>query len=269
VDSQSLQQALRDLDRTFVNFFENRARSPRFKNRRRDWARFLTPQRVNVNDGKVYISKVGHVRIRQSQPVTEPTKSATFGREADGNWYVSLTVEFKIPDATLPMPEGTNVVGIHLGLIDFARLSGGSEAIPAPRFYRKAQRKLREAQRTFCRRQLGSKRKAKARIKVARVHQMTTNQRSDFLHKLTTGLVPRRAGGLCMEDLSVCGLARTKLAKSFTDAAMGEFRRQLTYKATWNRKRSVVIDRYFPSSKLCNVCGAYALRLPLDLRVRC
>jgi putative transposase len=265
VDSQALQQALKDLHRAFVNFFQKRARYPRFKSRKRDGARFRIPQRVTVRDAKASIPKVGQVRIRQSQAVAEPTKSATFRRQADGHWYVTLTVEFEMPDVALPMPESAKVVGIDLGLIDFARLSDGSEAIPTPRFYRKAQRKLRKAQPTFCRRQPGSKRKAKARTRVARVHQKTANQRSDFLHKLTTDLV-RRYDGLCIEDLSVRGLARTKLAKSFTDAAMGEFRRQLTYKATWNRKHSVVIDRYFPSSQRCNVCGTLNEALVLSDR---
>jgi putative transposase len=265
VDSQALQQALKDLHRAFVNFFEKRARYPRFKSRKRDQARFRIPQRVAAGDAKVSIPKIGHVRIRQSQKVAEPTKSASFRREADGHWYVSLTVEFEMPAVALPMPDSAQVVGIDLGLIDFVRLSDGSDPIPTPRFYRKAQRKLRKAQRTYCRRKPGSKRKAKARIKVARVHQKTANQRSDFLHKLTTGLV-RQYDGLCIEDLSVRGLARTKLAKSFTDAAMGEFRRQLTYKATWNRKHSVVIDRYFPSSKRCSACGVLNEALALSDR---
>jgi putative transposase len=156
-------------------------------------------------------------------------------------------------------------VGIDLGLIDFATLSDGSDPIPAPKFYRKAQRKLRKAQRTLSRRQRGSKRKAKARIKLAHVHQKAANQRSDFLHKLTTDLVSKY-DGLCIEDLSLRGLARTKLGKSFTDASMGEFRRQLTYKAQWNRKHLVVIDRYFPSSRMCNVCGALNDQLTLSDR---
>jgi putative transposase len=264
-DSQSLQEALRDLDRAFVNFFEKRARFPKFKSRKRDKARFRIPQRVTFAEGKVYVPKVGRVRIRQSQDVAEPTKSATFRREADGKWYVSVVIEFEMPDVTPPLPDPARAVGIDLGLIDFATLSNGSDPIPAPKFYRKAQRKLRKAQRTFSRRKKGSKRKAKARVKVARVHQKTARQRSDFLHKLTTDLI-RDHERVCIEDLSVKGLARTKLAKSFTDAAMGEFRRQLEYKGLWNYKPPVVIDRFFPSSRLCNVCGALNDALTLSDR---
>src|SRR5262249_37502344 len=99
--------------------------------------------------------------------------------------------------------------------------------------------------------------------RLARIHQKIVNQRGDFLHKVTTRLVNDHAG-ICIEDLNVKGLARTKLAKSFADAAMGEFRRQLESKCLWNRKPLVVVDRFFPSSKRCNRCGAInnSLRLP-------
>lgn len=154
----------------------------------------------------------------------------------------------------LPVPESAKIVGIDLGLIDFVTLSDGSDPISAPKFYRKGQEKLRKAQKAVSRRKDGSKRKAKARHAVAKIHQKIANQRGDFLHKLTTDLVGK-FDGLCIEDLSLQGLARTKLAKSFTDASMGEFRRQLTYKAEWNRKHLIVINRFFPSSRRCNVCG--------------
>lgn len=254
-DAQALQQVLRDLDRAFVNFFAKRARFPKFKAKKTDRARFRIPQKIKVIDGKVSVPKIGLVRIRQSMPIELPTKSATFKRDVKGHWFVTLVAEFEIPDVALPPPDPAKFIGIDLGLIDFATLSDGSDPIPAPKFYRKAQVKLRKAQRTFSRRQKGSRRKAKARVKVARVQQKTAEQRKDFLHKLSTRLVGQY-DGLCIEDLCVKALARTKLSKSFTDASMGEFRRQLTYKAGWNRKHLVVVDRYFPSSRLCNACGA-------------
>src|SRR5262249_47723257 len=158
--------------------------------------------------------------------------SATFRRDAQGHWYVSLVVEFEMPDVALPAPDPAKVVGIDLGLKDFATLSDGSEPIPAPKFFRQGERKLRKAQRILSRRQKGSKRRAKDKLRVSKIHQRISNQRGDFLHKLTTDLM-RHHDGLCIEDLSVRGLARTKLAKSFADASMGEFRRQVTYKSAW------------------------------------
>jgi putative transposase len=252
-DSQSLQQTLKDLHRAFTNYFEKRARYPRFKSRKRDPLRFRIPQRVKIEGPYVIIPKVGKVRLFKSMDVDLPTRSATFRRDALGRWYVTLTAEFEMPDVPLPVP--TKAVGVDLGLVDFATLSDGSEPTPAPKFFRKGQRKLKRAQRKLSRSQPGSKRRAKARIAVARIHQKTADQRSDFLHKLTTEFVEDN-DGICIEDLCLKGLARTKLAKSFTDASMGEFRRQLEYKSQWARKRLIVIDRYYPSSKMCNVCGA-------------
>ena len=263
-DSQALQQTLKDLDRAFRNFFEKRARFPRFKSKRRDPLRFRIPQRVKVDGEHVVIPKVGRVRIRKSMDVDLPTKGATFRRNPLGRWFVTLTAEFEMPDAESSAPEPSGVVGIDLGLKDFAVLSDGTR-IPAPKFYRKSQRKLRKAQRVVSRRKPGSRRKAKARISVAKVHQRTSNQRGDFLHKLTTDLV-RSHDGLCIEDLSLKGMARTKLAKSVHDASLGEFRRQLTYKAEWNRKHLAVIDRWFPSSRLCRGCGAINAGLALSDR---
>jgi putative transposase len=263
-DSQALQQTLKDLHRAFANFFAKRARHPRFKSRKRDPLRFRIPQRVKVADGMVYVPKVGFMRIRQSQPVDGATKSATFRRSPTGKWYVTLTAEFEMPDVALPPPDPVKVAGIDLGLIDFATITD-ADPIPAPKFYREAQRRLRRAQRALSRRKPGSRRKAKARLNVARVHERIANQRRDFLHKLTTDLVGSH-DGLCIEDLSLCGLVRTKLAKSFTDASMGEFRRQLTYKSAWNRKHLVVVDRFFPSSRLCRGCGAINHKLTLSDR---
>jgi putative transposase len=122
-DSQALQQVLADLHRAYANFFRKRSRIPRSKSRKRDKARFRIPQRVKIEDGRVYVPEVGWVRIRQSRQVDGQTKSATFRREADGHWYVSLTVEFEMPEVPLPMPTIEQTVGIDLGLIDFVTTS--------------------------------------------------------------------------------------------------------------------------------------------------
>lgn len=263
-DSQALQQTLADLDRAFKNFFEKRARFPRFKSKHRDAPAFRIPQRVKVADGRVYVPKIGWVRIRQSQAIDGTTKSATFKRDACGRWFVALVAAFTMPDVTLALPALAKSVGLDAGLKDFAVLSNG-ERTAAPRFYRKAARKLRRAQRVFCRRQPGSKRRAKAKQCVARVHQHLSDQRRDFLHKLSTNII-RRFDAVFIEDLNLKGLARTKLAKSFNDAAHGEFRRQLEYKSLWNRKHLVAVGRFFPSSKTCHECGAVNDALTLSDR---
>ena len=264
VDSQALQQVLADLLRAYRNFFKKRARFPRFKSKKTDTPRFRIPQRVLVANGKVYIPKIGHVHIRQSRPLEGATKSATFRQDPAGHWHVTLVTEFTMPDTPLLAADQEKVAGVDLGLHDFIVCSDGDRR-PAPKFFRRQQRKLRRAQRQLCRRQKCSKRRLRAKRKVALVHRRIANQRNDFLHKITTDLV-NKYEGVCIEDLNVRGLARTKLAKSMTDASFGEFRRQLEYKAIWNRRHLAAIDRWFPSSKACHRCGCVNESLTLKDR---
>lgn len=261
-DSQLLQQAVRDVDRAFDAFFERRSRFPRFRSKKAGHFAFRIPQRVKVEGGRVYIPKIGWVRVRQSREVEGKIKSATFKRDATGYWYVALTTEFEMPD-TEP-PGSANPVGIDLGLKDLFVLSDGKR-VPAPRFARKADRRLGKVQKNLSRKKPGSRRREKAKHRVARVHRKVSNQRSDFLHKLTTNLT-REYDLLCVEDLSTKGLAKTKLARSILDAAFGEFLRQVEYKAAWNFKRSIRVKRFFPSTKLCSECGTVNPNLTLSDR---
>jgi putative transposase len=268
MDSQLLQQVLADLQRAYVNFFARRARYPRFKSRKRDQRRFRIPQRVRVGGNCVLISKIGRVRLRLSQPAEGTTKSATFKQDATGHWHVSLVVEMQVPVGVLLLPEPTTTVGLDLGLGDVVVPSDGPR-IPAPCFYRRAQRSLRRAQRRHSRRQKGSRNKARARARVARVHQRVANQRLHFCHDLTTKLIKNHQA-VCIEDLNVKGLARTKLAKSFYDAALGQIRRQLLYKGQWYGVHVVVVDRFYPSTQLCHACGFKNTELTLEDRIwRC
>jgi putative transposase len=261
-DSQMLQQAVQDVERAFDAFFKKRSRFPRFRSKKAGHFAFRIPQRVKVEEGKVYVPKIGWVRIRQSREVEGTTKSATFKRDAAGHWYVSLTAEFEMPNVEPPAP--VKPVGVDLGLKDLFVLSSG-ERVPAPKFARKAARKLRKAQKSVSRKKPGSRRREKAKRHVARVHRKVSNQRSDFLHKLTTNLT-QEYDCICVEDPSIKGLAKTKLSRSVLDAAFGEFLRQVEYKAAWNFKRSVKVGRYFPSTKLCSECGTVDPNLTLSDR---
>jgi len=265
MDSQLLQQALADVKRAFTNFFEKRARYPRFKSKRRDTARFRIPQRVTLADGYLMVPKIGRVNVRQSQEIEGTTKSATFKRDACGHWFVSLVSEMEMPAVALPLPSEERTVGVDLGLKD-AVVTSENARVAAPRFYRCAQRKLRRAQRSFSRKAQGSSNKAKARGTVARVHQQIARRRNDFCHKLTTNLV-KGHDAVYMEDLNVKGLARTKLAKSMFDASMGTIRRQLAYKGVWYRTHVVAVGRFYPSSKRCFECGYQHDALTLADRV--
>lgn len=262
VDSQALQESLRDLEKSFTNFFEKRAGFPKFKKKRKSRDAFRIPQRVKIDGERIYCPKVGWIRLRLSQPVTVPTKSATFKRDACGDWFVTLVAEHEVEgQISLPL----KAVEIDLGLKTFATFSGNEPDILIPKFFRKAERVLRKAQRIVSRREKGSTRRQKAKLRVARIHRKVARQRSDFLHKTTTALIANH-DLICIEDLSVKGLAKTKLGKSILDAAFGEFRRQVEYKAAWRGKLVSVIGRFYPSSKLHRICGALKSNLTLSDR---
>jgi putative transposase len=246
-----------------VNFFEGRARFPTFKRAKDERFAFRIPQRVKIEGEQVYCPKIGWIALRLSRPVEGVTKSASFKRDSAGHWHVCLIQEFELPEVALPAPQSP--VGVDLGLIDFATLSNG-EAIPAPKFARRAARRVRLAQRVVSRRKRGSHRRKKAKRQLSRVQQKVAHQRNDFVHKVTTDLVGQ-FDLICIEDLFVKGMARTKLARSVLDAAFGEFRQQLEYKTLWNYQRLVVVDRFFPSSKQCHCCKAVNDELTLSDRV--
>lgn len=263
-NAQSLQQALRDLDKAFSAFFARRSRFPRFKAKKRETPSFRLPAEVKVVDGYLYVPKIGLVAMVLHRPLEGTVKSATFKQEATGAWYVSLVVHFELPDTTPPPPAPERVVGVDLGLKELAVISNG-ERVPAPKHYRRAERKLRRLQRRLWRCQKGSKGRERARGAVARHHLKVANQRKDHLHKLSARLVGQY-DAICVEALAVAPLAKTKLGKSVLDAAWGQFRFQLSYKACWQRKHLVVIGRFFPSSRLCGACGAINGELTLSDR---
>ena len=250
--SQVLQQTLMDLDKAFKAFFEKRARYPRLKSRKRSPHAFRIPQNVTVVDGKVSIPKVGLVKARIHRPMEGTIKSATIKQETDGHWHVVFVSHVELPDAPLSCDQPC---GIDVGLSSFLTLDNGAKVEP-PQFYRKSQRKLKRLQRQLSRCRKGSKNRAKAKAYVARQHHETASRRNDFLHKLSHGLVARY-DCLCLEDLNLSALVRTKLrghSKSWTDAALGHFLWMLDYKSLWNGGQVVKVGRWFPSSKTCHCC---------------
>ena len=184
-----------------------------------------------------------------------------------GRWYASLTVERDDKPVTNP-PKG-GAVGVDLGVKTLATLSDGT-VVENPRYLRKSERKLKRAQRELSRKTKGSNRRAKAKAKVARIHARVANQRSDTMHKLTTWLT-NKYSDISIEDLHVAGMVKNRhLAKSISDAAFGEFRRQLEYKAARTGVRLHVVNRWYASSKTCSRCGSVKAKLSLSERTyRC
>lgn len=212
------------------------------------------------------LPKVG--RVHCMEDVTERVGGArvlrmTVSRRA-GRWYASLTVEREEP-AVRRAPKG-GAVGMDLGIKTLATLSDGT-VIENPRYLRKSERRLKMAQKALSRKVKGSKRRAKARAKVARINARVANCRSDAMHKATTWLASTYSD-ISIEDLNTAGMVRNhRLAKAVSDAAFGEFRRQLEYKTARTGARLHVVDRWYPSSKTCSGCGRVKAKLSLNERV--
>ena len=215
------------------------------------------------------LPKIGRVHCLEN--VTERVGGArvlrmTVSRRA-GRWYAALTVERDTPVAVCA-PKG-GAVGVDLGIKTLATLSDGT-VIENPRCLAASERRLKRAQKALSRKTRGSNRRAKARAKVARLHARVANCRSDAMHKATT-MIARTYSVVCIEDLNVAGMVKNhRLARSVSDASLGEFRRQLEYKTARSGAALRVIDRWYPSSKTCSACGAVKAKLSLSERVyRC
>jgi putative transposase len=264
VSSVPLQQTLRHLQVAFTNFFAKRARYPSFKSKKKSRrSAEYTTSGFRYRDGRLTLAKMAEpLTIVWSRPLPEGASpsTVTVSRDAAGRWFVSLLCD----DVIEPAP-ASGMVGVDAGLDSLLTLSTG-EKVTNPRHERADRDRLARAQRELSRKAKGSHNRAKARLKVARVHARITDRRRDHLHKLTTRLV-RENQTIVIEDLTVRNMVKSHtLARAISDAAWRQFRTLLEYKADWHARDLVVVDRWFPSSKLCSTCGALAERIPLNVR---
>jgi len=266
-NSQALVMALRNLDNAFARFFREKKGFPKFKSKKSKRQSFQVPQRVKVDfeKRKIILPKIGAVKAKLHRKFDGKIKTVTISKTPSGKYFASVLVE--TDEKPLPKPEikYETAIGVDLGLTHFAILSNG-EKIENPKHLQKSLKRLKFLQRRLSRKKAGSKRREKARIRVAKLYERITNQRNDFLHKLSIKLI-RENQTIALENLSVAGMMQNhRLAQSIGSASWSRFVEFLRYKAEWYGRNIIFIGRFEPSSKLCSVCGFHNSELTLDDR---
>lgn len=273
VDSLALANIQQDLNTAYKNFFNSNFGFPKFKKKRYQQSYKTNNQKgsVRIDGSYLKLPKIGWVKLIQHRAIKGVIKSVTISKTASDKYYASILCEVNIE----PLPKTDSVVGIDLGLADFAILSTG-EKISNPHLAKNLSKKLATAQKVLSRRyqqakDMGNplaeaKNYQKQRVKVARLHEQIYNQRQDFLHKVSTKII-KNHDVICIEDLATKNLIQNpKLAKAIQDVAWSKFVRMLEYKANWYGKQVVKISRWYPSTQLCSTCGQLSGKKPLQIR---
>jgi putative transposase len=267
VGSDSLQYSLRHLDNAFTNFFRKHTNFPKFKSKHHCRNSFSTYQATHIdfNNYLLSIPKCKNIKVKVSRKFEGKFTGCTISKASSGRYFVSFRVDNSSDFPAKPKPQESETIGVDLGLKHFAILSSG-EKLANPRFLRNSEIRLKVMQRRLSRKQKKGSNRNKARIKVASYHEHITNQRNDFLHKLTSRLVAENQS-IAVENLAVSNMQKNhSLAKSIADASWYEFRRQLIYKCDWYGKNLLVIGQFEPSSKICS-CGSINTSLTLADRI--
>ena len=264
VSSVPLQQVLRHLDRAFRHFFEGRAHYPTFKKKRHQQSATYASNAFSWDEKSLTLAKMDEpLAIVWHRPLTEGCQpsSVTITKDEAERYFVSMLVEedIKAWEVTPKM------VGLDLGLKSMVIESSG-QTHGNPKFAARDEKKLAKAQRRLAKKKKGSKNRAKARLKVARLQKKIADRRRDYQHKLSTKII-RENQVVCIESLHVKNMVKNhSLAKAISDVGWSEFVRQLEYKAEWYGRTLVKIDKWYPSSKRCFDCGHILDSLTLDVR---
>ena len=270
--SKVIQQSLRDQDVAFKNFFTKKSDFPKYKSKKdnkqscrfpKDAISGVKGNRINIikplKDIHFKCSRKDESYLNKNQGLIV---SATLTKTCSGKYYFSVLID---KPHEVRFNKTDNIVGIDLGIKDLIITSNG-EKFENKHFYRKQENKLKKLNRKFAKTQISSKNHQKIRIKIAKLNEKIQNQRLWYIHHIVNKLLNENQV-IVMEDLNVSGMMKNhKLAKSIQDVSFCELKRILEYKASWNDKRVIFIDRFYPSSKLCSACGYKNTELQLSDR---
>ena len=254
VDSLALANAQMNLDKAYKNFFRDKSVGfPKFKSKKNNNKSYTTNNQggnIHIKDNKIKLPKIGYVKIKQHRDFVGLIKSCTISQKPSGKYFISILVDTE--NYTLPKLE--TKVGIDLGLKDFAITSDG-EVFANPKWLKKSTNKLIKEQRKLSKMKKGSNNRNKQRIKVAKIHEKITNQRKDFLHKLSD-YITNENQVIVIEDLKVKNMMKNrKLSKAISEVSWSEFRTMLEYKSNWKGRELIIAPSNYASSQLCSNCG--------------
>lgn len=262
--SSVLQCVAINLDRAYKNFFEGRAKFPKYKSKFNKQS-IQYPQNVAVTRNCLNIPKIGIVKATFHRPIEGKIKTVTISKTSTDKYYASILCEV---EGLENQADGDKTLGIDLGLKDFAIVHDGHQVTKYsnPKHLKRHARNLARKQKKFARKTQGSNSRQKYKKLVAKVHERVSNSRQDFLHKLSRKLVDE-SQVIIVENLNVKGMVRNrKLSKAISDVGWGMFVNFLAYKLERQEGKLVEIDRFFPSSKTCSCCGHIVDELLLDAR---
>ncbi|KDR96653.1 putative transposase [Peptoclostridium litorale DSM 5388] len=255
VDSLALANAQVNLNKAYNNFFRDKTVGfPKFKSRKFNYFSYTTNNQkgtVHIENGYIKLPKLkSPVRVKQHRQFTGTIKSCTISKTPAGRYFVSVLVETEIKQ----LQPISSKVGIDVGLKEFAVLSDGSR-FANPKHLRKSEKRLAKLQKDLSRKRKGSNNRNKARLKVAKLHEKISNQRSEFLHKLSTKII-RENQAIVIEDLKVKNMLKNhKLSKAISEVSWSMFRTMLEYKAEWYGRDIIIAPSNYASSQLCSSCG--------------